>query len=200
MEIINNDLLMQVKNFVINLYEEHKNFALRYHNLDHTREVVKRCNEIAAGYSLTEDELFILNAAAWFHDCGYLTGQSKDHEDRGISIMTPFMKEHYVDEDIFMGITECIQSTKFPAEAISILSKILCDADAYHFGTDHLFVSDELVKTEFKLLNGFVPADWDLKTLQLLNRHYYHTHYCKKLLEAGKQRNIGIIMQKLLRG
>ena len=195
--MINLQLASLIKDFVTRFFTDHHVPVLRYHNLNHTKEVVLRSAEIADHCSLDETELFVLTAAAWFHDCGYLTGPPNEHEARGIRIMNTFMNEHGIEKNIIAEIKACIDSTKYPTNPVSLTAKILCDADSYHFGTDHLFVSDEQVKEEFSLSHGFIPLDWDKKTVQLLEQHNYYTDYCRQLLEPGKQKNIYILRQRI---
>jgi HD superfamily phosphodiesterase len=52
---------------------------LLYHNIEHTEFVVQKTYEIASNYSFDEKEIFILSAAAWFHDTGQLFGEPKQH-------------------------------------------------------------------------------------------------------------------------
>ena len=42
--------------------------TMTYHNLNHTREVVKAAEKIGSYASLQEEEMEILLLAAWFHD------------------------------------------------------------------------------------------------------------------------------------
>lgn len=51
-----NNILKKVTSHVNHLFEEYGNDNLLFHNIDHTRNVAERSQEIAAHYALAEDE------------------------------------------------------------------------------------------------------------------------------------------------
>ena len=61
-------LIEKISAHVIRLFNQYQSNELMYHNLEHTKTVVKRTSEIATHYHLSDTELFILSAGAWFHD------------------------------------------------------------------------------------------------------------------------------------
>ena len=69
---MNYDLLIkQAEAFVSKYMRKHDNPKLLYHNFYHTQNIVSVANEIAKNFSLKEEELFIVSAAAWFLYVGY---------------------------------------------------------------------------------------------------------------------------------
>lgn len=196
MKIYYSALMKNVREYVTSLFNEYRGGDLFYHSLDHTKTVVKRTFEIAANYSFTEAELFILSSAAWFHDTGQLTGGQELHEDRSVSIMQDFLKAKGVEKNIIDEIENCICATKIPHKPKSLLDEILCDADTYNLGTEDFLKNDKLLKKEMELRN--IPVDnWDEKTLELLQSHQYFTPYCRALLNIGKENNTALIRQRL---
>jgi predicted metal-dependent HD superfamily phosphohydrolase len=189
-------LTNQIAVYVTGLFRRYQTPILQYHNLVHTKNVVARSNEIAASYSLNETELFIVVAAAWFHDCGHLFGPATGHEERSALIMRKYLEEKGVEENILYEIEQCILATKLPYDPKSLLAQIVCDADLYHLGTNEFFFTNELVKKEFQLRNNYLPLNWDESTLSLLTNHTYFTTYCRTLLEQGKQKNIEMMREK----
>jgi predicted metal-dependent HD superfamily phosphohydrolase len=187
----------QIVLYVTGLFSRYQTPILQYHNREHTRDVVVRANEIAANCALNETELFIVVAAAWFHDCGHLFGPAAGHEERSALIMRNYLTEKKVEENILYEIEQCILATKLPYDPKSLLAQIVCDADSYHLGTNEFFFTNELVKKEFQLRNNYLPLDWDESTLSFLTRHTYFTIYCKTLLEKGKQNNIVFMREKI---
>jgi predicted metal-dependent HD superfamily phosphohydrolase len=181
--------------YVISLYKKYQTAILLYHNLEHTQTVIARTNEIAANYSLKEEEIFILLAAAWFHDTGHLFGEARDHEERSVSIMRDYLKANGAGVRIIELVKACILATKIPQNPGSLLEEIICDADIYNLGTEDFFRTDKLLKREIELRNNASLDDWnwDKKTLELLENHKYFTRYCQVILEKGRQRNIEII-------
>ena len=169
-----------------------------YHNLEHTKTVVRRTSEIAANYHLSETELFILSAGAWFHDTGQLIGGTNLHEDRSVILMKKFLQTKRYKKEILDKIESCICATKLPQQPKSLLEEIVCDADTYNLGTEDFLKTDELLKKEFELRN--MPIDnWEEKTLNLLLSHKYFTPYCQMLLNKGREENIDLVRSRLKR-
>ena len=77
-------LRMAIADFASNFFETHFDKRLVYHDLYHTRSVVLRSAEIAAQYSLSPAESFIVYAAAWFHDMGHLVHTAEGHEAESV--------------------------------------------------------------------------------------------------------------------
>ncbi|MEP6949340.1 MAG: HD domain-containing protein [Ginsengibacter sp.] len=187
--------------YLISLYKQYETAILLYHNLDHTQTVIKRTNEIAANYSLNDEEKFVLLAAAWFHDTGHLFGEAKDHEERSAFIMREYLEAKEVEIKVIDLIGGCIRATKLPQSPGTLLEDIICDADIYNLGTEDFFRTDKLLKREFELRNNTSLDDWswDEKTSDLLEDHQYFTHYCQATLEKGRQKNIEIIHTLLVK-
>ena len=166
-------------------------------NLNHTKTVALRANEIALNYSLTETEFFIVASAAWFHDVGHLFGPAAAHEEKSVIAMRTYMVKHGLDSGILNSIEQCILATKLPQDPKSLPEEIVCDADCYHLGTNEFYIINEQVKKEFELRNNLPPVNWDESTVHLLEQHTYFTPYCQALLDAGKQKNIEFLRKKL---
>ncbi len=184
----------EIENYVIDFFAQHPSSFLSYHNLTHTRSVVKHSVEIAAHYNLTETEQFILLTAAWFHDTGQLISPQLGHEEESVRLFKYFISTFTeVPEGVVDIIEQCILATKMPQVPQTLLEDILCDADLYHLGTDDFKTINELVKQEMTLRSG--PIDhWNALTIKLLMRHHYHTSYCREKLEAGKQANLAMLL------
>jgi len=166
-----------------------------YHNLDHTRGVVTHCREIAAYYSLSKRDAFVLVAAAWFHDIGHLFGAVEGHEERGVVVMKQFLS--HVPVELTMPIATCILATRLPPHPLTLMEKAICDADTYHLGTVQFRQTDPLVRKEIELRKGSAIADWSSRTLTMLRRHEFFTDYCQTLLARGKQENIAWVEAQL---
>src|SRR5580765_5890867 len=109
-----NKLYKKIEEHVTALFEQMHDPALKFHNLEHTQNVVKRTKEIAGHYNVTEDEMLILFTAAWFHDTGHLFTEPSKHEEMSVEIMRKFMTGKVDDEKIIGQVEQCILSTKFP--------------------------------------------------------------------------------------
>ena len=190
-------LVKKVSEYVERLFQEHSNQRLSYHNVDHTRSVVNRTQEICEHYQISEKGTLIVMVAAWFHDVGYNISGFYDHERKSVAAMKLFLSYLNVDEKIVNKIAGCIMSTKFPPCPANFLEKVLCDADTYHLGTEDFWQSDIAVKRELETITGTSIADWNRKTLLFLKQHQYFTGYCKDFLTKGKLNNIMRLSEKI---
>ena len=169
---------------------------LVFHNLEHTETVVRKVNEIAGHYNLSEEDMMIVYIAAWFHDTGYLLDKPENHEFKSIELMKEFLLEQKINDDIINKIEVCILSTRAPRNPLDLNSEILCDADTYQFGNKKEFKkTNKLVFQEVTNLSAFklTLTAFDETTLKLLSGHKYYTTYCKEILNDVKKE----IIQKL---
>lgn len=185
-------LLEQVKLEVTRFFQTHENPALSYHNLAHTEGVVSHASQIGNQFRLGDRDFFIVIAAAWFHDAGYLTGAALGHEERGANLAASFLAGDGVDEATIREVTACILATRMPQQPQTQLERIVCDADLYHLGTDEFLENNKKLRkeTEWRLGRKIPKGEWRRSTIDLLETHHYHTDYCRELLEARKHENL----------
>jgi predicted metal-dependent HD superfamily phosphohydrolase len=191
------NLYKKTEQHVTGLFNENKNPALVFHNLEHTKNVVDRTKEIAGHYYLSENDMMAVYVAAWFHDTGYLFTYPAHHEEKSVELMREFMNEHSSDKKLLQMIEECIMATHPPRQHDSLLMQIICDADTYHLGTKEFKDTNKRVYEEYNA-NGTILSEeeWTLNTTELLNVHQYYTKYCKDLLEKRKQKNMKKLKKK----
>jgi predicted metal-dependent HD superfamily phosphohydrolase len=188
----------RIEEYVTGLFEQMHSPSLVFHNLDHTRMVVKRTQEIAGHYNVTEKEMLILYAAAWFHDTGHLFTDPQRHEEMSCDIMRKFMQDYVEDETILDEITGCIMATKLPRNPKNLLQQIICDADTYHIGTKDFRETNKKNYEELKLRTGNAdPVQFKEDTIKLLKSHFYYTNYCKELLNEKKNKNLKKLEKKV---
>ncbi|RYD59415.1 MAG: HD domain-containing protein [Sphingobacteriales bacterium] len=192
-----NGIYKKAADYVTVLFNEYPNPNLLFHNIDHTRNVVGRAQEIASHYKLSEQDMQVLYVAAWFHDTGHLFSELHKHEEKSVEIMRKFMQNETQDEDLIEKVAECIHVTRMPHEPKNLLQEIMCDADTYHFGTKEFRKTNKAIKKEYELRNyNTLTFEWEKHTLELLETHQYFTSYCKSLLEEGKEENIKRVKKK----
>jgi HD superfamily phosphodiesterase len=183
-------LLGAVELHVKKLFDAYHEPHLLYHNLAHTQQVVAHAYEIGHHYRLDGDSLFIVVSAAWFHDTGYLPGNALGHEEKSVLLMREFLAKFTIEPAITEAIAACILATKIPGNPVSLLEKIVCDADTYHLGTDAFKQINQLVWQENESRLHTKPANQNAQTLSFLMAHRFYTGYCKTLLDPGKEKNI----------
>jgi predicted metal-dependent HD superfamily phosphohydrolase len=190
--------LKQISDYVHSFYIEHANGKLLYHNLGHTKEMVDACRKIAEHYKLNEHDNFIVGAAAWFHDVGYLTGEKEFHEIKSTELAENYLVGAGINVSEIMEIKNCILATKMPQNPSTQLEKIVCDADLYHLGTDHFKENSKLLRKETEAIGGqeIDGGLWRANNIRLLESHQYHTDYCRQLLTKGKLENLEKLKKK----
>ena len=120
--------------YVTEMFHTGQPSHLVFHNLDHTETVVKKVNEIAGHYNLSEEDMMVVYVAAWFHDTGYLFDRPENHEFKSVEIMKAFMHENKTSDEVIEKIEKCILATRAPRNPLDLNSEILCDADTFQFG------------------------------------------------------------------
>jgi HD superfamily phosphodiesterase len=191
-------LYKKIEEYVTGLFEQMHSPELVFHNFDHTKNVVKHTQEIAGHYKISENDMLILFAAAWFHDTGHLFTEPKKHEEMSVDIMKKFMKEHLEDEGIITSIEECIMATKLPRNPKNLLQEIICDADIYHLGTKDFKENNKRAWEEYKIRCGKNDRkEFNEATLKLLQTLQFYTSYCKELLNERKMKNIQKLQKKM---
>jgi predicted metal-dependent HD superfamily phosphohydrolase len=192
------ELLRQVREYTLAYYKAHADDKLVYHDKQHTEDMVRAATQIGNHYQLSDRDFFIVQAAAWFHDLGYMI-DIQHHEAQSTVLAENFLRKHNVDEADIADIKGCILATQMPQKPITQLEKIVCDADLFHLGTDDFFKKDKQMLKEYNALNhaDMAKLDWRRKSIKFLESHQYHTDYAQVLLNSGKQANIQTLKNKV---
>ena len=188
-----------IEEHVTSLFHVNQSPALVFHNLEHTRYVVAKTNEIAAHYELTEQEMLVLYLAAWFHDTGYMFTSASEHEEKSVELMKEFATKQDLSFEIVNDAAGCILATKPPRRPTGLLQEILCDADTYNLGTKDFKRTNQLVCEEFQNVAGkpLIKKDFDASALEMLKHHRFYTSYCKELLQDVKKQNMKKLKKQL---
>lgn len=192
-----NNIYKQVQEYVVNLFEANKRQKLSYHNLEHTEETVKRAEEIAAHYKLSEKEMLAVYIAAWFHDTGRIFTGPENHEEKSVELMKAFMEINCPDAELIQTVQGCILATKRSVIPTTLLQQILTDADTYHLGTKEFKRTNKQVRKEFSMDGEISKGEFDIKTLEFLESHKYYTTYAVELLNKGKEENMEKLRSKI---
>lgn len=193
------EILEQLRTHVTWLFQSKKDPRFLYHNLDHTEQVVENVVKISNHYKLSDHDFFIVCAAGWFHDIGYLY-DSTQHELKGTELMTAFLKEKAVSEEVIEQIKGCIMATKMPQKPDGLLQQIVCDADLYHLGSNDFKQRNKLMRKEVQAFyeHKVDKEEWNEKTIQLFKSHHFHTDYGRQLLNEKKAANLKELERKLV--
>lgn len=169
---------------------------LTYHNLDHTAYVLEKAIFLANQSQVDASDLELLKLAALFHDTGFIDNP-KDHEEKGCVIARSYLSEEYSEEQL-LKISGMIMATKIPQSPTNHLENILADADLEYLGTDLFEQIGENLFQELKHFNpNFTEQAWDELQLVFMQKHHYHTEYCRQNREPKKQENLLKVKKRL---
>jgi len=188
---LDTDLLDRSKEYVESFLEQNLSNGIFYHDLDHTREVVKAANEIGKASGLMDDQLETVLIAAWFHDTGYYKGK-RDHEKESKIIAEEFLRDQGINEKKVAEVGGCIIATKIPQRPTNLMEEVLCDADLYHLSTSEFFRKSELLRKEFSLTGSSEIKDkeWLKTNIKFLKKHTFFTEYAREKLYPYKKKNL----------
>ncbi len=192
-----NSLLEAVSSYVTLFLSENLSDELIFHNINHTYEVVAAAKEIGSHCVLSEDEMLVLEVAAWFHDCGYANTYI-GHEDESKKIANDFLEFFGCNKNFKESVLCCIESTKYPPRPSSLVEKVLCDADLYHLTRTNYQKYEKALRQEFEtfLKTSYSDEDWHTMNCRFLAGHSYYTEFGQKVLAQLKEINVRNICHK----
>lgn len=192
--------LNKVRDYVSSLLTTRTPIENFYHDVNHTKEVVKSAIEIGIGEKFSEDELEMVQIAAWFHDVGYIE-KTDGHEKVSVEYARNFLTElHYPSNKIEI-IIGAILATKVPQKPKNKFDKILSDADLFHLGKGIFFDRNDKYRVEFENYLGhkLSERDWLVKTIDFVNDQNFHTDYAKRNFNDQKKENLRLLNEQLQR-
>jgi predicted metal-dependent HD superfamily phosphohydrolase len=194
-------LVADARLYVIKLFKKLGKRDFHYHNLGHTKRVVKAAKKIAKKNYLCKNDYILLLVSAWFHDIGFLEGKSQ-HEERGAERVEKFLILQRVEASLIPSFKEAILATRLPQTPTNLVEEILCDADLYHLGTAGFFKINKSLRKEFQLVHGISidKKEWIAKDIKMLTAQTYFTEYSRKELDKRLKSNLKklILKQKKL--
>ncbi len=184
-------ILREISSYVADYFRDHGSEELLYHNYEHTASVATAAAELNAHYGLPEQEDFVVRAAAWFHDLGYLVDPD-NHEAASVVLAENFLKEKQVTSVIIEEVKDCILATRMPQKPKNLLQQIVCDADMSHFSTDSFAEKSKQLRKELQTRCGLAISKnaWRHQTICLLEVHQYHTDYARAHWNVKKMENL----------
>lgn len=170
-----------------------------FHNFKHTEEVVKAVEEIGQNSQLNREELEAAIIAGWLHDIGYADG-ADGHEQKAADRAKDLLSSWEAPPKLINDVTEAILSTKVPQNPVSLIAKVLCDADLYHLSSDKCEKESARLRAEWEALGVKTLSDdeWVATNLAFMEAHKYHTPYGETVLQPRKEEHIKKIREKYL--
>lgn len=192
-------LTEQVRAHVKSYFAGNEKEQLTFHDISHTEAVVAATNQIAGHCQLNEHDLFVVTAAAWFHDIGYfMRGTGMMHEQQSAGLASGFLFSAGVDNSTVNQVENCILATRMPQNPVTLPEQILCDADLFHLGTDEFSERNKQMRKEYEATHNVrvSKGEWREGAIRLMQSHQYHTEYCRELLSKKKEKNLQNLLKK----
>jgi len=192
------DLIAAAREFVTDIFQTKVSKSFRYHNLNHTMQVVRATEEMADYYQLQPEDRKAVTLAAWFHDTGFTGGQGKGHEAISVQLVTAFLQEQQAGAALIEKVTRCIEATKMPQSPVTLIEQILCDADLFHLGTDDFKTINEELRQELSEVSDeeISKKKWRKMNISFMENHKYFTDYGRRKLQPVKEQHISSIRNR----
>ncbi len=186
------ELSEKVAAHVSMFYMQNPDTGLPFHNRTRVLELLDNVKKMSAHYELDERNNFIVHAAAWFHDTGFLIPGSSSPEAKSAGEAEAFLKSIGANEDDIAEIEQSILAAQSPQNPASLPAKILCDADLFYLGTEGFKEKNKMLRKEIEVLqdHSIGGGTWREQTIALMEQHVYHTDYCQMLLNKTKADNL----------
>ena len=183
---------------VINELENKLSPALTYHNIAHTKDVLKQAVAIAKSEDINDEEaILLLKVAALYHDIGFLEVYS-GHEEVSCKVASEELANFGFSIHQIQKVCGMIRATKVPQQPTNKLEEIICDADLDYQGRDDFFEIGRGLYKEFidqKVISE--ERSWNLLQVRFLESHHYFTTTSKNLRQKEKQKHLDTIKASL---
>lgn len=191
-------VLQEAQALVTEMLQNKLNKNIKFHTLQHTQEVVAASQVLADSQQISSDDRFALYLAAWFHDTGYTSGSSINHEAASVKLAEEFMQTRSIDPAVQTKVIGCINATKMPQTPDNYLEQIICDADLFHLGTDSFEEKSKMLRTELNEFgdNDVSKKDWRKINIRFLERHEYFTSYGREKLQPVKDEHLTRLLNR----
>ncbi len=188
-----NDLVRNIEIYATEYLKNRLSDNYLYHNLSHTKKVVRKTIILCESENLDEISTENLIIAAWFHDIGYCH-TCKNHEDKSIEIAKEYLNSVPISADRLDRIQQIIGATKINHTPISIEEKIIRDADSAHLGSKSFYEVSDTLRRELNH-NKETPTteiEWiDDNVRFLLCQHSFYTNFALDNWQEIKEKNLG---------
>jgi hypothetical protein len=183
-------LLKEIEEYAADVLKCQPICQFQYHNIEHTRSVVKNVEVLGISLKVDKYTLIVLKIAAWFHDLGYVISYTH-HEDESIIMARAFLSERNIDPMVITGVVDGINATRVPQNTKSLIGEIIADADLFVLGTDRFLIQSKNLWSEWnKHLKPIDELEFWMISYDFLKSHRFFTVYALSNLEPKKQENL----------
>lgn len=172
---------------------------LFYHSLAHTKDhVLPAVIRLATMMNISQEEKNLLEVAASYHDIGFLI-QREEHEQIGSDIAKQILPRFDFSPTQIKQIVAIIMATRVPQTPHNVLQEIMADADLDVLGREYDFWSrNQHLRAELAAYGEVLSdTEWYGRQLFFLQSHDYFTCAAQALRNAGKEKHIAQLKQRL---
>ena len=189
----------EAKEYIINRLVKELPKNLFYHAAHHTFDVVKQAQTIGKSEGISNDEMFILLTAAYFHDAGFLF-KYQSNESEAVKLVREVLPEMDYTQEEIEEICKIILATDIKVQPITLLEKIMCDADHDYFGREgYSQTADNLRKELEEYGEKFADKEWlEVQINFLEDKHQYYTETSKLNRIPNKNKIISALKVALM--
>ena len=164
---------------------------LYYHDLDHTKLVIRLAMLLGNKANLNQYEFDSIYAAAVLHDTGY-ANMYRNNENQGAEHARIELPIFGFDQDQIDLVVSMISATNYGSAANSKLECLIKDADLGYLGLDEFMKWSDRLRREYTFMGTFKgePSDWLINQIEFLSQHQFHSSEGIALFEEGKQDNL----------
>ena len=186
----------KVEEYMADFLQKNLPATLRYHNVNHTKDVLQAAIGLAQKEGVNGEELMLLKTAVWFHDSGF-TVQNKNNEEIGCAIAKIALPDLNYTPDQIEKICSMIMATKIPQSCTNLLDQIICDADLDYLGREDFWDLSEKLYEEIGKEGEMDDKAWYELQAGFLEKHHYFTATANTLRNASKQKHLRKIKQRI---
>lgn len=194
-----NQSLLNIENYVFNLFKDNLSLDFTYHNFMHTVKVVEAIKTLCKEEQISSELQEKLLIAGWFHDTGY-TKIVQGHENESANIAEEYLRAKNFDENYISEVQKYILITVLHNIPTNVGEAIVKDADNFHLGQLEYSKIAELLRDEIAKICGkeYTDYEWNVENRNFfLNVHHYYTDAAKDLWQKGKEDNYLSIQNKI---
>ena len=188
----------EAKEYIVNRLVKELPKNLFYHAAHHTFDVVKHAQTIGKSEGISNDEMFILLTAAYFHDAGFLF-RYQSNEPEAVKLAREVLPEMDYTQEEIDEICKIILATDIKVQPNTLLEKIMCDADHDYFGREgYSQIADNLRKELEEYGTSFEDKEWlEVQINFLEEKHQYYTDTSSEQKQKMKEGNIKVLKTQL---
>lgn len=190
--------LLEIENYIKNFYGKYNPTENVYHSLNHVVDVVTAVQKISRYSQLSQSDVNLVTAAAWFHDIGHIEIW-EGHEELSANYAKEYFQLSKVSEQEIKIITDCIKVTGLPHYPKNLLEEIICDADVSYIGSEYFFEKSNLLRLELVSRKSKIygEPEWIQKNIDFVINSHFFTNYGKEIFEPVKRNNLELLYESL---